>query len=570
MQLDRMTIALRPRPARRALDLGFALLHARAATVYKAWLALWLPLVALAAMLTVALPDYAGLWLLLPWWFKPLLERAPLYVLSRQVFGEQVTWAQAVRAWPGQLGGGWIRLLTWWRPFMAGRGLYQPVWQLEHARGAAANRRRDVIGRDGAGRAAYMFGIACAHFEAVLQIGLLAFVGMFTADDQFHIFSYLTGNEADSLAMLLLPLACYAIGGAIVGPIYIACCFTLYLNRRATLEAWDIELVLRQIRAPGARRSQQVAAWLPAVIAPLALLLATLLPAPPAQAEQEAANKAVNQAASGAGAAAGDATAEAPADVPADAPAETPADTPADTPASRAANCASMPALFPAPRLGTRDAQQHRLHQEIDEIYAGDDLRGYDCAPTWRLKDGDQPKKKPLKSDAPDWSLLAAITRALLIAAAIGLCAWLLYRYRDRLRALLPRADAPQAATEIAGLDIRAESLPDDVTAQVRAQWEQGERRGALALLYRASLSRLVQRHGVLLAQGATEGDCLRVAAQAHQRQQLDAAGHAVMASVTRLWLEGAYAGRWPDSAAVHQACDAWDARWRAPTGSAA
>jgi hypothetical protein len=527
MQLDRITIALRPRPARQALDLGFALLHARAATVYKAWLALWLPLVAIAAALTVALPGYAWLWLLLPWWCKPLLERAPLYVLSRQVFGEEVTWAQAVRAWPGQLGGGWIRLLTWWRPFMAGRGLYQPVWQLEHARGAAANRRRDVIGRDGAGRAAYMFGIACAHFEAVLQIGMLAFVGMFTDENQFHMFSYMVGNETDSMTMLLLPLACYAIGGAIVGPIYIACCFTLYLNRRATLEAWDIELVLRQIRAPGARRGQHAAAWLAALVAPLALVLAALLPAPPAQAQERDA-------------------------------------------ASAAANCASMPAQFPADRLGTRDAEQHRLHQEIDEIYAGDDLRGYDCAPTWRLKDGDQPKKKPVKSDTPDLALLAAITRALLIAAAIGLCAWLLYRYRDRLRALLPRTDAPAAATEIAGLDIRAESLPHDVTAQVRAQWEQGERRNALALLYRATLSRLVQRHGVLLAQGATEGDCLRVAAQALQRKQLDEAGHAVMALVTRLWLEGAYAGRWPDSAAVHQACDAWDARWRAPAGSAA
>jgi hypothetical protein len=83
MQLDRITIALRPRPARQALDLGFALLHARAATVYKTWLALWLPLAAIAAALTVALPDEAALWILLPWWLKPLLERAPLYVLSK-------------------------------------------------------------------------------------------------------------------------------------------------------------------------------------------------------------------------------------------------------------------------------------------------------------------------------------------------------------------------------------------------------------------------------------------------------------------------------------------------------
>lgn len=542
MQLDRITIALRPRPARQALDLGFALLHARAATVYKAFLALWLPLVALAVALTVALPDYAALWILLPWWLKPLLERAPLYVLSRQVFGEDVTWRQAVRAWPGQLGGGWIRMLTWWRPFMAGRGLYQPVWQLEHARGAAANRRRDVIGRDGAGRAALMFGIACFHFEAVLQIGMLAFVGMFTDEDQFKMFSYMAGSDADSMTMQLLPLLCYAIGGAIVGPIYIACCFTLYLSRRATLEAWDLELVLRQIRAPGARSASNaggIAAWL---LAPLALVLATLLPAPPAQAQDQPSPQAAPHPA---------------------------LDAAPEAPAARAGNCASMPELFPAERFGARDAEQHKLHQEIDDIYAGDDLRGYDCAPTWRLKDSGK-DKIPVKSDTPDLSLLATITRAVLIAAAVALCAWLLYRYGGRLRALLPRAEAAQAATEIAGLDIRAESLPDDVTAQVRAQWERGEQRGALALLYRATLSRLVQRHQLLLPQGATEGDCLRMAGQALSRGQLDEAGHAVMATVTQLWLQGAYAGRWPEQAAVHQACDAWDARWRAPAGSAA
>ncbi|GAB2869169.1 DUF4129 domain-containing protein [Pseudoduganella ginsengisoli] len=527
MQLDQITIALRPRPARQALDMGFALLHARAATVYAAWLALWLPLIAVAAALTAAMPDHAALWILLPWWFKPLLERAPLYVLSRQVFGEDVTWLQAVRAWPGQLGGGWVRMLTWWRPFMAGRGLYQPIWQLERARGEAAGRRRAVIGRDGAGRAAYMFGVACAHFEAVLQVGLLAFVGMFTSEDQFKILAYVMGQGNDSLAMQMLPLACYAVGGAIIGPMYIACCFTLYLNRRATLEAWDIELVLRQIHPPGERRTQSAAAWL---LAPLAFAVAASLQAPPAQA----------------------------------------ADNGAGAPASQAANCASMPVLFPAERFPAHDAEQRALRDDVDQVYAGDDLRGYDCAPTWRLKGAKDQKQPVNRKDTPAWPLLAGILRAVLIASAIGACAWLLYRYRDRLLALLPRAAAPMAATEIAGLDIRAESLPADVTAQVRAQWERGERRNALALLYRATLSRLVQRHGLHLAQGATEGDCLRVAALAVKRKQFDDAGHAVMATVTQLWQEGAYAGRWPDSAAVTSACAAWDGRWRAPAGSAA
>ena len=31
-------------------------------------------------------------------------------------------------------------------------------------------------------------------------------------------------------------------------PIYVACGFSLYLNRRTVLEAWDIELVFRRMR----------------------------------------------------------------------------------------------------------------------------------------------------------------------------------------------------------------------------------------------------------------------------------------------------------------------------------
>lgn len=532
MRLDHLTIALRPRPARQALDLGFALLQARAAEIYKAWLALWLPLIAVAGALTIAMPDLAALWLLLPWWLRPLLERGPLYVMSRQVFGEDVSWRGAVRAWPGQLGGGWVRMLTWWRPFMAGRGLYQPVWQLEQARGAAASQRRAVIARKGTGRAAYMFGVACAHFEGVLQLGMLSFVGMFISDNQFSTLAYL-GGKNDGLAMQLLPLACYAIGGAIIGPIYVACCFTLYLNRRATLEAWDIELTLRQIQAPAARRQgrdmqERTTSTLLLLAAPLAaLMLALLLSPAPALAGPPA--------------------------TPAAAAASPP---PPFEPSS--GPCGEMPVTFTQVHAPARDPGQQTLHEELRAIYDSDELRGYDCELAWRLKGG-QPKRKPEAPHPPrgDYSLIALLLKTGLIATAIGLAVWLLYRYRDRLLALLPKP-APIIATEIAGLDIRAESLPDDIPAAVRRLWHAGEQRGALALLYRATLSRLVQRHGLQLAQGATEGDCLRQVAAGARRGQLGAAQHEVAATVTDLWLNGAYGGRWPDSAAVERACTVW------------
>ncbi|UUZ49460.1 hypothetical protein LP420_03950 [Massilia sp. B-10] len=56
-------------------------------------------------------------------------------------------------------------------------------------------------------------------------------------------------------------LAIYATASAIIAPIYTACGFTLYLNRRASLEAWDLELQLRQITRPAASRAHPQRAW---------------------------------------------------------------------------------------------------------------------------------------------------------------------------------------------------------------------------------------------------------------------------------------------------------------------
>lgn len=540
MRIDKLQIALRPRPAPQALDLGFALLRAHAGTVYKTWLALWLPLCVLSLLLIWAAPGYAPLWMLLPWWLRPLLERAPLYVLSRQVFGEDVTWRQALRAWPRQLGGGWFRLLTWWRFFMPGRGLYQPVWQLEQARGATASERRQAIGRNGTGAAAYRFGLACAHFEGVLNFGLVALVGMFLSDgDSINPLAiFFKGSNGPLLD--LLAMAAYAVAGGIVGPIYTACCFTLYLNRRATLEAWDIEMTLRQIQAPAARHqpgsaaaagqatapasvqaghaSPLLLAWLGGLAALAAVLAAAVLLAAPASAE------------------------------PLQAAAPPPVPAPGDVQCAPPRNLQDVVGKH-AP---ARSPEQAALRKELKQLYNSDDLRGHRCEDSWHLKDFDAPpREKPQKM--PDLSALALAFKVVLVAGAVALVAWLLYRYGGKFAWLLP-SPAVQAATEIAGLDIRAESLPPDVAGAVRALWDRGERRCALALLYRATLSRLVQQDGLHLAQGATEGDCLRLAQQA----TLPPARYQVAATATTLWLNGAYGARWPDSAALYAACGAW------------
>ena len=188
----------------------------------------------------------------------------------------------------------------------------------------------------------------------------------------------------------------------------------------------------------------------------------------------------------------------------------------------------------------------------------------------WELK---RPRKDsesvPEELAPPSLAWLATFFKVVLIAMAIGAVSWLLYRYRDKFPALR-RAPLPAAATEVGGLDIRAESLPADVVGTVRALWARGERRAALALLYRATLSRLVSQDALVLSTGDTEGDCLRLAHAAHKAARLDQGRLDVVVSATALWLNAAYADRWPDEGAVLSACSAWNRRFGAGSGGAA
>jgi hypothetical protein len=103
-------------------------------------------------------------------------------------------------------------------------------------------------------------------------------------------------------------------------------------------------------------------------------------------------------------------------------------------------------------------------------------------------------------------------------------------------------------------LDIRPDSLPDDLPAAVRALWQRGQARAALSLLYRGALSRLVHEHGVPVRASSTEGECATLAAR-----HLDAAGGDFVTRLIGLWQLTVYGARLPESQAVLAACDEFD-----------
>jgi hypothetical protein len=102
------------------------------------------------------------------------------------------------------------------------------------------------------------------------------------------------------------------------------------------------------------------------------------------------------------------------------------------------------------------------------------------------------------------------VVLALVVALAVVLGAYIVYLLRTRGVPRLPQS--VKAPTHVRDLDIRPESLPDDVGAAALALWQRGEQRAALALLYRGLLSRLVHVHGVPIRASSTEGECLKLA----------------------------------------------------------
>lgn len=513
MQIERLQLDLHPRPHWQAIDLGYALLRRNAATTYAAWWALWGPLSLLMLGLMLIMPgDWVWLPLFLLWWVKPLVERIAIYVLSRAVFDEAVTWRGALRAWPSQLSGGWFRLLVWWRLLILGRGLYQPIWQLERASGRFAADRRKALGRKGAYHAASWFGLVCAHFELILELGMIALLGLFFSDPEVvNPFILLMPNtNHGSQGFQALSFAVYALASGFIGPVYVAGCFTLYLNRRAELEAWDIELIFRRMAA---RRS--TGQW-PSKMASFLLVgltaLCCLLPTP-----------------------------------------------------VRAETC-DQPEEY-REMLEQRGAPHHagqaRLRADLDKLYTGENLRPYECRTIWVRKPTQEAASEPEEilqtGPAPDFTVVATLFKWLLIATALILIIWLLLRYRGLWTGLKETSKAEQALPqEIGGLDIRPESLPKDVASQVWQIWQTGEHRAALALLYRASLSRLIHQYGLNIVQGTTESECWRAARDAMFQQRLPEVSGKMIQDVTQTWLAAAYADRWPSNEQVHSLCQQW------------
>jgi hypothetical protein len=240
MRVEALSVALRPRPASEAVDLGVALVRAHARSVWPAFAPVF-ALFLLLACATVEIADWLPATLI--WWCKPWFDRSLLFILSRAVFGQSTRfadlWREGGAVWRGQ----WLRALVWQR-LSLWRAFTQPIYQLEGLRGQALRERCRLLlsGQRGMGFVV-QFVFSCV--EGVLIFGLWAAVLWFVPEghreDAFGWLRDLTGYWK------LLPACVYAAIVFFVEPFFVAAGLAMYLNRRVELEAWDIEQEFRHV-----------------------------------------------------------------------------------------------------------------------------------------------------------------------------------------------------------------------------------------------------------------------------------------------------------------------------------
>ncbi len=478
MPTERPTVAIRPRSTWEAIDLGVTLTRHWWRSIFPAWIA-----IAGAVFLLLHLATGGRLLLsaFLFWLLKPAFDRVLLPIYSQALFGPAPTFRDTLRRLPRIFSSGlWINLTL--LRLNPSRSFHLPVWVLEGLRGQARVRRIQTLSKTIRSSPVWLLA-ACQAMEQVLAFAPLVLLAVFATEEiNTRLLDALIAGDDLPLTLEIMGNVVYFFAVILIEPIYVAAGFMLYIDRRAKLEGWDIELAFRRL---GERLRQAT----PATAAALLALLLTL-PGQPAEA----------------------------------------------APPSRAESRAAIDAVLHMPELDRHETRWQWHRREADQQPA--------TPSAWATTLGQVLHYLALTFRGALWAMAALLALLLIV-----------YRHRWlRLAERPSRAPPAEPVASVAGLDIRPASLPPDIPGAATRLVEQGKLREALALLYRASLSRLQQQDRLPLRRGHTETEILALASK------LPAARRRYLARLTALWRETAYGARPASPQAALALCRQWPA----------
>ncbi len=293
MKLDAVTAELRPRGQWEAADFGVRMIRRDAGLIYRVWFVLTLPLFALgtAAILWLDGENWA---LMAYWWLEPMFDAPILYIISRRLFGEATTLRVALVKVPGLVRSNWIFLLTPMRLHFA-RSLAMPVVQLEGLRGRRRRERAKVLNSHTMNHG---IGVTAAYQHLLLAIclGVVILVFAFIPQSYQDSLGSVWLNqffEDEGAVPALLQLCVFYIGQSLLQPWFVGAGFGLYINRRTTLEAWDVEVAFRRMSQ---RRLARGAAGAAAAVLFAIAAVPAVIPAQAAELEPHWSEEEIDQA----------------------------------------------------------------------------------------------------------------------------------------------------------------------------------------------------------------------------------------------------------------------------------
>lgn len=506
MKLQEVTANIRLRSPWEAIDLGFAMVQAW-------WKSIFIPLavvtLVIAFLLYLIIPE-DEFWLagLIFWWLKPLYDRLILHILSHKLFNNELTSWQALQALPSLVWNtGFFQSITF-RRLSLSRGFNLPIWQLEQLRGQPRASRQRLLHLASHSQAVWL-SISLVLIEIIMMLSLFLLFALFLPEDlQRDFFDGLFNKEVDYKFWIdIINYSFYVIVVTITQAFYMASNFALYINRRTQLEAWDIELDFRKI---GERLKSLTLVLVSCVI--VGLLFATS----PSIADELA------------------------------------------TSSTATSDKTEILAESRQPAKASKTV--------IKEVMLTENLDDKKVVKRWVKKETPKKKKKKKSNDSfadlledifePIAKVIGfTLEFGLWILIAIGII--LLIYFRERWLHLFQgtkkKEDKYEAPDVMFGMDVRPDSLPDDIAGEARKLWQEGKHREALSLLYRGALVRLINQEKVKLEVSYTEGDVLR-----HAAKQLTSTKQGYLQSLTAQWKLIAYAHRSPAEPDMQNLFDSW------------
>lgn len=543
MQLERSRAVLRTRKPYEAADLGLLLLRRLSGPMLRATLCFVLP-VQLAVLWALSSFDW-GYSLLVLWWLKPLYDRPLGLVLGRGLFGEVPRGQAFVRALWTQGRRKLLADLTY-RRFDPARSLVAPVALLEGVSGSVAARRRNALVMTNATSVATIL-LSCMAIEVGCTAGIALGALMLMPDELQFIVTDLFSTDWNELLGRML-LGVYALSIALCEPLYVASGFGIYIDRRTTLEGWDIELAFRTM----ARRLANTVA--------VALLVGTGL----------VGTGLVGTGLFGAVARAQPNESIADAGATVELGSEPVAESGAAV-ATQTEGLYSMGAASPERRLPPAAvAEDGKAEAAMTRVLARPELQREHQEEHWELRTFG---KSSEPSAMPAWlgrlAMYLADSAAILVwvLAALAL-AVLLYIAVEHVRRTSLVTVAIPATVRDAEVQIRFDKLPgrpltpNQVVPRARELLAAGDTTGALSVLYVGTLAALVLLDALDVPAQATEGECLRrvnAAPIAPVRRDL-------FGELTTRWQLSAYAHQVPAPDQVHVLCERFASCFGVPT----